>query len=78
MQHKDTESARATLKEAMAEIELIAVEKREYLLKWKSSLVGQCYAAIDPFACFLRLTRGIARVGDISCVCSLTMPSHQV
>lgn len=39
-QKEQTVSAQATLKEAMKEIEVINVEKREFLQKWKSSLIG--------------------------------------
>lgn len=39
-QKEETINARETLNEAVREMEILAVEKREYLHKWKSSLIG--------------------------------------
>lgn len=41
-QKEENAKAVRTLKEALKEMELVNIEKREYLLKWKSSLVGEC------------------------------------
>lgn len=39
-QAAETEKARTTLQEAAKEMELVEIEKREYLQKWQSSVTG--------------------------------------